>query len=225
MREIRFNSIQSVKMSLKVIKAGLLDSIQDAGRYGYQHLGINPGGVMDRYSLQAINILLSNSPGEAVIEMHFPAPAFLFEQAAMIALGGADFHATINGEPIPSWHPVIVNKNSVLHFEKRIKGGRGYLAVKHGFDIQPWLGSASTNLKAGAGGFRGRALQKEDSIPFKKKNSTIWKLRIIHKVDMTQQVMDVLIWNGPAINLSNIGFGKAHIMFPSFYLMDLATLN
>ena len=171
MREIRFSSIQSVKMSLKVIKAGLLDSIQDAGRYGYQQLGINPGGVMDRYSLQAINILLSNAPGEAVIEMHFPAPAFRFEQEAMIALGGADFHATINGEPIPSWHPVLVNKNRVLQFEKRISGGRCYLAVKNGFDIQPWLGSASTNLKAGAGGFRGRALQKEDVLAFKKPNS------------------------------------------------------
>lgn len=30
-------------MSIRIIKAGILDTIQDQGRYGYRHLGINPG--------------------------------------------------------------------------------------------------------------------------------------------------------------------------------------
>ena len=60
-------------MNLRVIKGGLLDTIQDQGRYGYQHLGINPSGAMDRFSARVANILVGNNQDEAVIELHFPA--------------------------------------------------------------------------------------------------------------------------------------------------------
>ncbi len=40
---------------MQVIQQGLLDTIQDAGRYGYQHLGINPGGAMDHTALAVAN--------------------------------------------------------------------------------------------------------------------------------------------------------------------------
>jgi len=72
-------------MSLKILKAGMLDSIQDSGRLGYQQFGINPGGAMDKYAVAIANILVGNNTDEAVIEMHFPAPAIFFEQPAMIA--------------------------------------------------------------------------------------------------------------------------------------------
>ena len=55
-----FSFIQSANMSLKVIKAGLLDTIQDMGRIGYQHLGINPSGAMDRFAAQTANMLMGN---------------------------------------------------------------------------------------------------------------------------------------------------------------------
>jgi len=157
-------------MSLKNIKAGVLDTIQDLGRYGFQYLGINPGGAMDRFAAQVVNMLTGNDTDEAVIELHFPASIFLFEEEAMIAVGGADFSATINGEEIPLWQPVIVAKNSILQFEKWKKGARCYLAIKEKLDIPKWLGSYSTNLKAASGGFNGRALQKNDAISFKERN-------------------------------------------------------
>jgi len=154
-------------MSLIVIKPGILDTVQDAGRFGYQHLGINPGGAMDHFSAQTVNFLVGNSPREAVIEMHFPAAAFLFQQDAIIAVGGADFLPSIDGEHIPLWHPIIINKNSVLQFHGIKKGAQCYLAIKEGLDIPKWLGSFSTHTKAGLGGFHGRALQKNDVVPFK----------------------------------------------------------
>jgi len=156
-------------MSLRIIKAGLLDTVQDLGRYGYQHLGINPGGVMDRFASTTANMLLGNDLNEAVIEMHFPAPAFLFEQDAIIALDGADFSPTINGEMIPLRHPLIISKSSVLHFDKLVSGSRAYLSIRGGMEIEPWLGSCSTNLKAAAGGYKGRQLHKDDVILFRKK--------------------------------------------------------
>src|SRR5689334_12188357 len=143
-------------MSLTIIKAGIQDTIQDLGRYGHQHLGINPSGAMDKYAMQLANMLVGNDPAEAVLEMHFPASVFLFKKDAMIAITGADFSPSINGEPIPSGHAIIVNKNDVLQFHKPVNGSRAYLAVKGGYAIAPWLNSRSTHLKAAAGGFFGR---------------------------------------------------------------------
>ena len=155
-------------MSLIVIKPGISDTVQDGGRYGYQYLGINPGGAMDRFSAQAVNMLVGNETTEAVIEMHFPAAAFLFQQEAIIAIGGADFVPCINGEEIPLWHPVVISRNSIVQFQNIKKGAQCYLAIRGGFDIPAWLNSYSTHLKAGVGGFNGRTLQKDDIIHFKK---------------------------------------------------------
>ena len=93
-------------MSLRIIRNGLLDTIQDAGRYGYQHLGINPGGAMDRIAMRIANALVGNNIEEAVIEMHFPAAEMVFEKAILMALGGADFSATINEKEISLLQPV-----------------------------------------------------------------------------------------------------------------------
>jgi len=151
-------------MSIKIIKAGIQDTIQDLGRYGHQHLGINPAGAMDKYAMQVANILAGNKTDEAVIEMHFPASVFMFTQPALIALGGAGFSASINGEPVPNLHSIIVGKNDVLQFLKPINGARAYLAVRGGFVIQKWMNSYSTHMKANSGGYKGRALQKDDEV-------------------------------------------------------------
>jgi len=156
-------------MSLRIIKPGVLDTIQDLGRYGFQHLGINPGGAMDRFAAQTANVLVGNDIHEALIEIHFPSSTFLFEQETIISIAGADFLATINGEDIPLCQPVIVSKNSILQFQRWRQGARCYLAVKEKLDIEKWLNSYSTNIKAACGGFNGRPLQKDDVIFFKRK--------------------------------------------------------
>jgi antagonist of KipI len=151
---------------MKIIKAGIQDTVQDLGRYGYQHLGINPGGVMDRFSAAMANLLIGNNINKAVIELHFPASVFMFQKPALIAISGADFAPTINGENIPINHPVLINKNSILQFHKIVKGARAYIAVGGGFNVPVWLHSASTHLKAKTGGYHGSALQKEDEIQY-----------------------------------------------------------
>jgi antagonist of KipI len=88
----------------------------------------------------------------------------------MISVAGADFSATINGEDIPLCQPVIVSKNSILQFQRWKQGARCYLAIKENLNIQKWLNSYSTNIKAACGGFNGRPLQKDDVISFKEKN-------------------------------------------------------
>jgi antagonist of KipI len=137
------------------------------GRYGYGNWGINPGGVMDPYAARVANMLVGNESTEAVMEIHFPGPQILFEQNALISLTGADFTPTLNDEPLPLWRPIVVRKNTVLHFPRLQWGARCYLAVHGGFNADKWLQSYSTNLKVGAGGHEGRKLEKGDELSFR----------------------------------------------------------
>lgn len=154
-------------MSLNITRAGILDTIQDLGRIGYYSLGINPTGAMDHYSLQVANILVGNPKGEACLEMFFPAATIRFDDDALIAITGADMDPTISGEPVPLHKPVWIRKGSVLHFDHLKKGYCSYMAVRGGFDIDPWMGSRSTHLRAGAGGYQGRALTAGDILSFR----------------------------------------------------------
>lgn len=151
-------------MSVVIIKQGIADSIQDNGRYGWQHLGINPDGAMDKTAAAVANILVNNRLDYPVIEMSFPAAVLLFEQQALVALSGADFSAWVNDVPVPLNTPFIIQKNCVLQFKQVKTGAWCYLAVKDGFVLEQWMGSYSTNTLAGSGGFKGRYLKKHDEL-------------------------------------------------------------
>jgi antagonist of KipI len=153
-------------MSLRIIKAGILDTIQDEGRYGYQHLGINPGGTADRYSAQLSNALLGKALNAPVLELHFPAARILFTEPTILCITGADFAPTIHEQPIPLNHPVAVDRNTTLQFKKPVTGNCCYLSVLHSLQLDPWLQSFSTNLKVCSGGYEGRALKTGDELVF-----------------------------------------------------------
>ena len=159
-------------MSISIIKPGLLDSIQDLGRFGYGSMGINCGGAMDRYATQVANMLVGNAVTEAVMEIHFPGPQLLFEQNVLISITGANFTPTLNDEELPLWQPLLIRKNTILHFPGLQWGSRCYIAIHGGFFVEEWLGSYSTNLKAGAGGYNGRKLEKGDELS--SRESTIY---------------------------------------------------
>lgn len=180
-------------MSLRIRKNGILDTIQDGGRYGYQHLGINPAGAMDITAMKIANILVGNEAGEAVIEMHFPAAEILFEETMLVALSGADFTATINGDTVPILQPLIVQQGSTLRFGKNITGARVYLAVQGGYLTKEWLQSSSTHLKVEAGGFEGRALQKNDLL--------LLKQNLISQVVTHVKPVVILSWR---VNVSDL---------------------
>ncbi len=152
-------------MSLRIIKQGLLDSLQDQGRFGFQHLGINPGGVSDPIAHHVANALVGNDKNEAVLEMHFPAAKIEFLSDCMIAISGANFSPVINQTAVEINRTILVTAGSELTFTSHVSGSCACLAVSGGFAVSPWLGSKSTNLKAGSGGFNGRALCTGDVLP------------------------------------------------------------
>lgn len=154
-------------MGFKVVKAGMLSTIQDLGRYGYQKSGIIVSGAMDKLALRVANLLLGNKEEEAGLEITLIGPVLLFEEAQLIILTGADLSPSIDGEPVTMWRPVYIPKGSILTFGKPASGCRAYLSVAGGFEIKPVLGSYATYLQAGIGGWEGRALKPGDQIPFK----------------------------------------------------------
>ena len=153
-------------MSLTVTRAGVHDTVQDGGRKGFRHLGINTGGVMDWYAAEMANALLGNDLLAPVVELHFPASSFLVEQPAVICLTGADFTPVIDGLPIPMYQPVAVAAGATLSFRGAVQGRWCYLAVLGQLDLPSWLHSYSTHLAAGAGGWKGSTLRREARLPF-----------------------------------------------------------
>ncbi|WP_371373027.1 biotin-dependent carboxyltransferase family protein [Sporomusa aerivorans] len=149
-------------MSITVIRPGLLTTIQDLGRYGYQKYGVIVSGAMDPYALRVANLLAGNPEGEAVLEITLLGPALKFDADALIAVTGGDLSPVIDGKPVPLWRPVYITKDSVLQFGASKSGCRSYLAVAGGFGIGEVMGSKSTYLRAGIGGFDGRALAAGD---------------------------------------------------------------
>lgn len=145
-------------MSLRVESFGLLTTVQDLGRRGFQHLGVGPTGAMDEVSHRLANLLLGNAANAPTLEMTLTGPSLLFETETLIALCGADLSPRIGDQPVPLWRPVLVGAGALLRFGKPLQGARCYLAAEGGFKVPKIMGSASTHLSAGFGGFQGRAL-------------------------------------------------------------------
>lgn len=151
-------------MSLQVEAPGLLTTIQDLGRVGFQHLGVGPGGALDEVSHRIANRLVGNPATSATLEMTLAGPTLRFEHDALIALCGGDLCASIEDQPLPTWRPVLVRAGMRLRVGRAIQGVRAYLAVGGGFRIPTVLESASTNLAGRFGGFQGRPLRKGDGL-------------------------------------------------------------
>lgn len=152
-------------MSLKILSPGLLTTVQDLGRIGYQKEGIIMSGAMDALALRVANLLVGNEEGAAGLEITLLGPKIQFEAGHLIALTGADLAPTINGQPIKMNRPTFVRQGCVLKFAPQDSGCRVYLAVAGGIEVPQVLGSFSTYLRAGIGGWQGRALQAGDVLP------------------------------------------------------------
>ena len=147
---------------IRVIEPGLLSTIQDEGRHGYQQFGVITSGVMDPFALRIANRLVGNDEKEAAIEVTLTGPTLEFVEDGLIAVCGADFSAQIDGEVCPTWRPVFVKKGSTLHMKFSKKGCRAIIAVGGGIQIPAVMNSKSTYIRAHLGGFEGRALDKGD---------------------------------------------------------------
>jgi KipI family sensor histidine kinase inhibitor len=154
--------------SLHIVSPGALATVQDLGRPGLMHLGVTPGGALDRRALILGNRLLANDPGAAALECAMAGPVIRFDGAALIAVTGADLAPRLNGGEIPMWEPVIVREGDTLDFARPVHPGGGlrtYLCIDGGIAIPPVMGSRSTDLFGRIGGLGGRPLAPGDILP------------------------------------------------------------
>ena len=168
-------------MNISVLNPGLLTTIQDFGRSGYQKYGVIVSGAMDTYSMRLSNILVGNEENEGVLEITLIGPSLKLETGTLFSITGADISPTINGKKIPRGRPIYLNKDCILKFGVCKAGCRCYLAIAGGFDVQKIMESKSTYLRAQFGGFNGRSLKKDDIIAIGDKNSKA--IKIIKKLE------------------------------------------
>jgi biotin-dependent carboxylase-like uncharacterized protein len=130
----------------RFIRPGLQATVQDKGRYGYQHLGVPQGGVLDKSSAKIANWLVGNDDYNPVLEIALMGPTIEITGKCQIALTGADMSATIDGKAIGMYKSIKVKSGSVLSFAKLICGCRTYLSIGGTWDIKPWLSSFSASV-------------------------------------------------------------------------------
>jgi antagonist of KipI len=150
-------------MSVIGVRApGLLTTVQDLGREGFGPMGVSASGAADPVALRIGNRLVGNPEGAAGLEMTLLGGTFVFPERAVVALTGSDFGPTLDDKPVEMWSSVEVRVGETLRLGATRAGARCYLCVAGGVDVKLFLGSASTHLLSGLGGFEGRALRKGD---------------------------------------------------------------
>jgi len=152
------------RADLVVERGGLLATVQDLGRPGYRRHGMPQGGAMDPLALSVTNLLLGNPAGAAALEFAFPGPRLVAARRTVVAFGGADFGARRNGRPVPLWSACVLEAGDVVFFDAARAGQWGYLALPGGIDVPEVLGSRSTYLRGGIGGYGGRRLAQGDRL-------------------------------------------------------------
>lgn len=158
-------------MGIMFLKGGLMTTVQDAGRRGYQRFGLGVSGAVDVHAYVLANLLVGNAHDEAVLEVTLLGPTIEFTSPAVIAVTGGDLGPLRNGAPFPMCRAMQVDKGDILSFAAPKSGCRAYISFAGGLAITPIMGSRSTYIKANLGGYEGRKLEKGDEIAFRKPGS------------------------------------------------------
>jgi len=151
-------------MSIRVLKPGMLTTLQDRGRSGLAAFGIGRAGPMDDVAFRLANALVGNSDDAAALEISVIGPRLHFGADAIIALAGAEFDAHIGTQAVTGWRRQHIAAGDVLDCGRVRQGARAYLAVAGGFEAEIVLGSRSSDVNAGLGPLHGRPLRDGDAL-------------------------------------------------------------
>ena len=129
-----------------------------------RHLGVPSGGAADALSLALANKLVGNTWDAPALEASLLGPTLRFDRDTAAGIAGATAALSLNGQEIESHKTLFARKGDILEIGATRAGARVYLSVPGGFEADELIGSASTNLQAGFGGFAGAALQEGDRV-------------------------------------------------------------
>ena len=204
-------------MSITILKPGMMSSLQDLGRWGFQQFGVPIGGAMDKVSATLANIICGNDENEALIEMTLHGASFMFNEAAYCAIVGGGCKAFAGDDELPFNRLLWIPAFSIIRTTAHAQGCRSYLAVSGGFNVKKVLGSASTYTSSGIGGLDGRNLVTGDMLSFKREQvlQAASSLKMLpsgigishwHTADLVSEMSTVLIVHaikGPEFDLFN----------------------
>jgi biotin-dependent carboxylase-like uncharacterized protein len=186
---------------IEVQEPGLFTTVQDLGREGFGPLGVSASGAADAISLRLGNRLVGNPEGSAGLEMTLLGGTFFFPEGALLALAGSDFGATLDGKPVELWSSFEAQAGQALRLGPTRSGARCYLCMAGGIDLKSFLGSASTHILSGLGGYEGRALRKGDSVKIGVASGATRKRRLSARAAKQLQPRKVLrVTPGPQSN-------------------------
>lgn len=131
-----------------------------------RHLGVPAGGAADTLSLALANRLVGNAWYEPALEATLLGPTLRFDSPCAFALSGAYATATLNGKEVGMHRAVSAAIGDELDVGSATVGARVYVAISGGIEADEALGSTSTDLQAGFGGLRGRAIAAGDELQF-----------------------------------------------------------
>lgn len=153
-------------MGVVINKGGMLTTVQDEGRFGYQQYGVSPAGPMDARAFHLANLLVGNEFTQAALEITVIGPELYFEQDIIIAVTGADLQPCLNGVEMANDQAVRVHQGDTLSFKGMRNGVRAYLAFAGGLTVPEVMGSKATLMRNALGGVEGRALKEGDRLGF-----------------------------------------------------------
>lgn len=143
---------------VEVLRPGVLTTVQDLGRWGWQAQGVSPGGAMDEGAARLANLVVGNPEGAAVLETSLRGPVLRFGREAAVALTGARVKGVAGGRILR------VEAGGTLDLGDIEAGARAYVAVAGGWAVAEVLDGKGTDLLGGFGGWKGRALRAGDRL-------------------------------------------------------------
>ena len=152
---------------LRVLRPGPLSLVQDAGRLGWQHLGVSPSGPLDGHAAAWANYLLGNPWGTPLVEITLGGVELQSAGNTWLAVCGAEVDIWVDDQSQANWTRFPLRAGQRLRLGVARSGQRSYLAVAGGFCIAPHLDSVATQTREGLGGLHGngRPLQSGDLLP------------------------------------------------------------
>ena len=205
---------------IEILRAGLCDLVMDQGRPGRGVLGMPAGGAADPAALAVANRLVGNDASAAGLEITLAGPCLRFPAGGVAALTGARFSATRSSGATVAWNETLVlAAGETLTLERPEAGCRCWLALRGGLAVPPLMGSCSTFLPAGFGGYRGRTLQAGDVLPGGVSTGEVRLLRAYPPAGEAAEPLRVVV--GPQVGLFDDGGLAA--FFGASYRVDAAS--
>ena len=149
---------------LKVITPGLMTSVQDRGRFGFQALGISVSGALDPDGFDLANALAGNEAGTGALEIRMLGPTLeVTAESVTLALAGTGAGIEVMSperEMISACRSVTFRKGQVFRIGAIGDSAVCYLAVHGGFDLPRSMAASRPACRPASAGSTGASWKR-----------------------------------------------------------------